>query len=66
MIAVPVTHKGLEVAIRTLQKKLMADGVFRELRDRDKGRRERDRLKAARARKRRKQNAYRLNNRQER
>jgi len=56
MISVPVTHKGLEVAIRTLQKKLMADGVFRELRDRDKGRRERGRLKAERAEKRRKKN----------
>ena len=63
MISVPVTHKGLESAIRNLQKKLLKDGILREIRDRDKGRRERDRLKAERAEKRRKQKAHRLNNR---
>ena len=59
MISVPVTHKGLESAIRNLQKKLLQDGIMRELRDRDKGRRERDRLKAERAKKRRKKLAHR-------
>ena len=56
MISVPVTQKGLESAIRNLQKKLLQDGIMRELRDRDKGRRERARLKAERAEKRRKKN----------
>jgi len=56
MIAVPVTHKGLEAAISILRKKVLQDGILREIRDRDKGTKERKRLKAERARKRRKKN----------
>ena len=66
MIVVSVIDNRLEAAIITLRKKMLKDGILRELRDRDKGRRERERLKAERARKRRKQKAHRLNNRHER
>lgn len=62
MISVSVKHGNIEIAISSLRKRLLQDGILREVKERSQGKRGRERLKTQRAERRRKKNAQRWNN----